>query len=135
MKQYKILWIDDDVNGAELESEYDALKERGCIITAITNPDDLNIELIPSVDCTIIDLSMPVGKKIKLQEARSGSRTGFVLLQQIKKKYSDAKIVIYSVFDVPEVRGYCSEHNVEYCTKSSILADDFAEKIVELLKN
>ena len=101
----------------------------------ITNPDDFNIELIPSVDCTIIDLSMPVGKKIKLQEARSGSRTGFVLLQQIKENYPDAKIVIYSVFDVPEVRGYCSVHNVEYCTKSGMLADDFAEKIVELLKN
>ncbi len=135
MSEFKILWIDDDVNGPELMSERDALEEKGCIVTPITNPDQLQLDTIPSYSCIIMDLFMPTGNKMSFQETRGGSRTGFVLLKKIKEQYSDFKIIVYSVFEVPEVKSYCKDKkNIEYWNKSSLTADEFAENLVKYIK-
>lgn len=134
MAKLKILWIDDDVDAPELMSEHDALEEQGCIITPITNPDQLRFDTIPSFNCIIIDLFMPTGRLLSFQETRGGSRTGFVLLNKIRKSYPDSKIVVYSVFIVPEVMSYCKSNNIEYWNKSSLTADEFAMNIVKLIK-
>lgn len=135
MTELKILWIDDDVNGPELMSERDALEEKNCVVTPITNPDQLQLEDIPSFNCLIMDLFMPTGKKLSFQETRGGSRTGFVLLKKIKDKYPDFKTIVYSVFEVPEVRSYCMEKNsIEYWNKSSLSADEFANNLIKFIK-
>lgn len=134
MKNYNILWIDDDVDNPELASEVDALKEKGCVITAVTNPDALQINLIPSFDCCIIDLSLPVGKKLTLSETQNGSRTGFVLLKKIKEKHPTAKTIVYSVFEAPKVTKYCQDNNIPCWNKSQYLADDFAKDVIKIIK-
>lgn len=134
MTNYNILWIEDDVNGPELMSERDALQERGCVVTPVINPDELKISKIRQYDCIIIDLMMPPGKKLSFQETRGGSKTGFVLLKKIKEKYPDSKVVVYSVFNVPEARVYCNENGIEYWTKSNYLADAFAENIIKYIQ-
>lgn len=133
MKEYDILWIDDDINGPELMTERDALEELGCRITSLSRPDGFRMETVPLYDCIIIDLSMPIGS-MSIMETRGGSRTGFVLLKKIKNKHPKSKIVIYSVFDVPEVRSYCNNNRIEYWNKSSINADDFALNIIEFIE-
>lgn len=136
MEEYNILWIDDDINGPELLSERDALEEKGCNITPITHPDELQINVIPSFNCIIMDLFMPVGKKLSLQETKGGSRTGFVLLKKITEKFPNSLIVIYTVFDIPEVKNYCNnKQHICYLSKSSFSAEEFADKIVELINN
>lgn len=132
-KQKSILWIDDDINNPELASDRDALEERNCNITPVTSPDEFKLESIPSFDCIIIDLSMPVGKKLNLAETRYGSRTGFVIIKKIKEKYSNSKLIVYSVFDVPEVRSYCNENGIHYWNKSRFMSDEFADKVIKLI--
>lgn len=134
MEDYKILWIDDDVNHPDLLSDRDALEDRGCIITPISNPDDIEYDNIPFYDCIIIDLSMPIGTKLTRSETIYGSRTGFVILQKIKEQYPQTKLVVYSVFDVADVRAYCNEYGIQYWSKSVLLSDEFADNIVNLLK-
>ena len=133
MENYKILWIDDDVNNPELQPDKDALEEHNCIIKPITSPDDLHYEDIPKYDCIIIDLFLPVGTKLTLSDTNYGSRTGFVILKKIKEQYPQTKIVVYSVFDVADVRAYCNEKEIQYWIKSALLSDEFAENIVKLI--
>ena len=134
MEDYKILWIDDDVNHPDLLSDRDALEDRGCNITPISNPDDIEYDNIPFYDCIIIDLAMPIGTKLTLPETSYGSRTGFVILKKIKEQYPQTKFVVYSVFDVPDVRAYCNEYGIQYWIKSVPLSDEFADNIVKLIK-
>lgn len=135
MKEYNILWIDDDINKCALEPEIDALLELGCNITPIPHPDLFRMEMVPFYDCIIIDLSMPIGL-LPINETHGGSRTGFVLLKKIINKHpeSKTKIVIYSVFDAIDVRSYCIDNGIEYWDKSSMYADDFALSIVEFIE-
>lgn len=134
MAEFKILWIDDDVNGPELMSDREALKERDCIVTPITNPDELQFDTISSFDCIIMDLFMPPGKKLDIHESRGGARTGFILLKKIKDKYPNSKTVIYTVFEIPEVKKYCNDMTIEYWNKSGYDADEFANSVIELVK-
>lgn len=133
MKNYKILWIDDDVDNPELQPERDALEDWDFSITPVKHPDDLVFENIPSYNCIIIDLAMPIGSKLTPAETQYGSRTGFALLKRIKKQYPGSIVVVYSVFDVAEVRQYCNENGIRYLIKSRHLADDFAKNIVETI--
>lgn len=135
MEKYKILWIDDDVMSPELMMECEALAEKGCVITPVSNPDQLQINNIPSYNCIIIDLFMPTGS-LSISETHGGSRTGFVLLKKILNKHpnSKTKIVVYSVFDAPDVRAYCTENGIEYWSKSYYTADRFADNIVKLIR-
>ena len=129
-EEYRILWIDDDVNNPELQSEKDALEELGCIITPVTNPDYFEIDNVPLYDCIIIDLSMPIGTKLTVAETNMGTRTGFVLLKKIKEKYPNSKAIMYSVFEAPDVMDYCMDNGIPYWKKSRLKADDFALNII-----
>ena len=133
MTEYYILWIDDDVDNSELAPEVDALKEMGCHITSVTNPDELQTRMFASFDCIIIDLSLPIGKKFSPAETQFGARTGFVLLKMIKEKHPTAKTIVYSVFDAPEVINYCRNNNIPYWNKSQYLADDFAKDVMNVI--
>ena len=133
-KKKKILWIDDDVNNPELLPDRDALEERGCIITPVTTPDVLNDIEISLYDCIIIDLFLPVGTTMSLEETQYGSRTGFVLSKRIKEQFPKSIIVVYSVFDLPDVREYCNNKSIQYWKKSEYNNSDvFAENIINLI--
>lgn len=134
MIEYKILWIDDDINGPEVMSQRDALEEKGCIITPITNPDQLQFDTIALYNCIIIDLYIPPGDNLSFQETHCGTRTGFVLLKKIKEKHPNSKVVVFSVSDIPGVRQYCQDNCIEYWIKSHYKADRFANKIISYIE-
>ena len=135
-KNHKVLWIDDDVNGPELMSERNSLEEANCSITPITTPDELIYVDDPSkFDCVIVDLSMPTGKKLTLQQTRGGSRTGLCILKELKKEHPEIKAVVYTVFDISEVKEFCQKQGIKYLNKSDYLADDFADAIVKLIND
>lgn len=131
MREYKILWIDDDINNPELRPERDALEERCCIITPVTNPDDLDYDEITYFDCIIIDLSLPTGYKLSLPETAFGTRAGLAILKKIKQKSSHAKTIVYTVFDALDARDYCCKNRIPYWNKSEYLADDFADAVIK----
>ena len=132
MKEYNVLWIDDEICSVVLP-ERDALNELGCKITPISHPDDFRMEMVPFYDCVIIDLSMPIGT-LPINETRGGSRTGFVLSKKIKNKHPNSKIVIYSIFDAPDIRSYCNNNGIECWNKREMHSDEFALSIVELIE-
>lgn len=134
-ENYKVLWIDDDVNGPELMSQRDALEEKKCQVTPITNPDDFDIDTISDCNCVIVDLSLPTGKNLTLQQTRGGSRTGLCILKELKKEHPEIKAVVYTVFDISEVKEFCQKQGIKYLNKSDYLADDFADAIVKLIND
>lgn len=137
MKSFNIMWIDDNINDPELIPDRDALEERGCRITPVENADDALIytNIIESFDCVIIDLCMPLGKKLNRHETRYGTRTGLILSKIIKEKYPESKIIIYSVFDVSDVCEYCKNNNgIYYLNKRDVLSDEFAKRVVDVIK-
>ena len=135
MREYKILWIDDDVNYPELRQEREALEERGCVITCVTNPDDIDYNNITPFDCIIIDLLMPTGKNLSCPETKFGTRTGLAIIKKIKEKSSYAKTIIYSAFDSNTTKKYCDCHNIPYWSKPDFLADDFADAVIDMINN
>ncbi len=138
MKNFSIMWIDDNINDPELIPDRESLEERGCHITPVENADDALIytNTTQQFDCIIIDLSMPIGKKLNLEETRFGTRTGLILTKKIKEKHPESKIIIYSVFNVQEIYEYCQKNKgIYYLSKIDYISSEFAEKVVNIINN
>lgn len=135
MEEFSILWIDDDINKPELMPDCYALSKKGCIITPINELSKLKItkKTLQTYHCIILDLNMPVGKE-SFKDTRGGVTTGYAILQKIKEKCPDSKIVVYSNHEASEVRSYCNKFNIEYWKKSDVSPDTFADKIVNFIK-
>lgn len=137
MKNYNIMWIDDNINDPELIPDRESLEEMGCHITPVENADAALIytNTIQQFDCIIIDLCMPLGKKLNTKETRFGTRTGLILTKRIKEKHPESKIIIYSVFNAQDVSEYCRNNSgIYYLCKMDYLSDEFAEKVVNIIK-
>ena len=71
-----------------------------------------------------------------MTESEYGMRTGFVLINKIRKsnsKYKNAKIIVYTVMEDSEVRQSCQNHNILYLSKS-IKAEEFADRVMEYIE-
>lgn len=138
MSTKNVLWVDDDVNRFALLPDRDELESRGCRIIEAPRPEDflkvLNDQLF-QIDCIIIDIAMPTGT-LDMTESEYGMRTGFVLINKIRKsnsKYKNAKIIVYTVMEDSEVRQSCQNHNILYLSKS-IKAEEFADRVMEYIE-
>jgi CheY-like chemotaxis protein len=136
MEEYKILWIDDDIDKPELMPDCSALAKKGCNITPISKVDKLKItkNMLQMFHCIILDLNMPVWKE-SFKDTLGGLTTGYTILQKIKKRCPDSKVVVYSNHEVSEVRGYCNRYSIEYWKKSDVSPDTFADKIINFINN
>lgn len=134
----KIIWVDDDINRPELRAEKEELQERGCEIIAVQDTDEF-LELLKkpqenfNYDGVILDLSMPVGYEFTLKEAAYGSRTGLLLLKKIRENilFQNIKVIVYSIVDNDNVDRECKRANALYLKKANLLADDFAERVMD----
>lgn len=119
----KILWLDDDIDNASLRTEKTELSSRGYTIVGLSTPDDFDKAIKENVefDCFIIDVSLPVGSRLDIGEAKKGLRTGLVLLKEIANmdKFSNVPIIVYTIVSDHEIKTYCREHNIIYIDKGN----------------
>lgn len=135
-----ILWVDDDVNRLALLPDRDELESRGFTIIPVERVDDfLKIikDAVHKIDCIIIDMSMATGS-IDLKRAKNGTRTGLVLIEELKNSYyKNVRVVVYSVINSDDIRAD-SQAFLEYeipCLDKSITPKEFANEIEKIINS
>lgn len=135
----RILWIDDDINRFALKPYIDVFKERGYTIDGAENFDEsLKIlEQKNTYGCIIIDVSMPLGSLADSREAKSGLRTGMVVLKKMMDNpdLAEVKKVIFTIVDNAEARDYCDENDVPYLEKQEFLSTTFVDEIEKIISS
>ncbi|MDR1582404.1 MAG: response regulator [Prevotellaceae bacterium] len=135
----KILWIDDDLFRLKLQPYIDEFEDNGFDIIKVANPDDIDemIDQHSDIQCIIVDISMPTGESINVNEAKKGMRTGLLVLQKLNKnvKIDHIKKVVFTVVEDEQVRRYCDSCNVSYLKKQDNVTDVFIDKIKRLIEN
>jgi len=85
-----ILYVEDDLIVSQLWSA--VMKKAGFNIKVVTTPDEA-LEIVgrlPSeLQAIFIDVMLPLGESIGRVESDSGLRTGFVLIEKIRRIYKD----------------------------------------------
>jgi DNA-binding NtrC family response regulator len=136
-RKVKILWIDDDIFRLKLQPYIDEFNDNGFEIIGVANPDDINEAIASNSDiqCIILDVSMPTGENIEVNEAKKGMRTGLVVLKILKENTSlnQIKKVIFTIVTDEEVRKYCDSNSIPYLSKQENSTDIFLEKISEII--
>lgn len=132
-----VLWVDDDINNSRLRVERDEFEENGITIIKAENPDECweQLENSNKVDLIILDISMPLGVKIKPQESLGGMRTGLVLLKKLmeKEQTKGIKKIVYTIVDDNDVMDYCSENNIPYLSKQEIFPEELVEEVKQMI--
>ena len=128
----RILWIDDDVNNSELQTEKFELEKNDFIVVGKETPD-AGFEVLKTdtnFRCIIVDISMPRGKNISFEEARGGMRTGLIILKRLlaDTRLNNIKKIVYTVIDDGEIIKECENKNVLYI-KKGCLSSEFLECI------
>ena len=129
----RILWIDDDVNNPELQTEKFELEKNDFIVVGSETPD-AGLEVLKTdtdFGCIIVDISMPRGKNISFAEARGGMRTGLIILRRLlaDTRLNNIKKIVYTVIDDGEIIKECENQNVLYIKKGCLLSSEFLECI------
>lgn len=122
----KILWVDDDINTIGLRAFVDEFSDDGIEIEKINNPDAFQTVLDNiTFDCLIMDMMMPTGENLTLQETKGGLHTGLRLLETYLKKGNTKPIIIFTVLNDEIVREWASDHDVPYKLKQNEKAETF----------
>lgn len=133
-----ILWVDDDVRKPALEPDRDELESKNCHIIEAAKPDEF-LKIIKEdaykIDGIIIDISIPIGNSLSIEETNNGTRTGLALIERLKESsnYQDVPVVVYSVINDEMVLSYCNKYEIPYLEKT-MKSRDFANKIVEIIE-
>lgn len=142
MNRYNILWIDDDINNPELRPDRVALCKKECDIICIDNPDTFldylenNQNTRENVDCIIIDLSMPTGKKLRKEKTKRGMSTGMILLEKVRNsRFKNTLVIVYTITENIEVKEYCRSAKIPYWNKMDFLSNEFATEIINLINS
>ena len=120
MNKIKVLMIDDNVQLIEVVKEF--FKGSSQIEIIDEAYDGINgIEKIESIDCDVIllDLIMP-------------NKDGLYVLEQMKKKNINKKIIVTTSYNAPEVIRQVSEYGVNYYILKPFEFDDLEKRILDM---
>lgn len=134
----KILWLDDDIHRLKLQPYIDELEDNDFEIIKVSNPDDID-EMISEnseIKCIIIDISMPTGKNIDVNEAKKGMRTGLFVLKKLNERsdLNNIQKVVFTIVSDEDVRKYCENYKIPYLNKQECLTDSFVSELKSILK-
>lgn len=136
-RKIKILWIDDDLYRLKLQPYIDELEDNGFEIIKVTNPDNVDqaIEQNHDIECIILDISMPTGKNIDVNEAKKGMRTGLFVLQNLNEQpqLNTIKKIVFTIVSDEYVRKYCELHKIPYLNKQEYLTDTFVSELKSII--
>ena len=134
----KIIWVDDEINQAELRPDKEELKDLGCEIVELKSADEfINFLSKPHddtvYDAIIVDMMLPVGAELDIKDAGYGSRTGLLLIDKVRKNmlYGNVKLIVYSIVDDVEIAEKCGKEGVLYLKKTQLLSHEFANRVME----
>ena len=129
----KVLWVDDDVNTGALRAFVDEFSDNNIEIIKINNPDGF-LEILSNLDfdCLIMDMMMPIGEKLTLNDTKGGIHTGFKLLEEYLKQDSPKPIVIFTILSDEYVKKWATDNNIPYKQKQNEVPESFVNFIKSL---
>ena len=134
----KILWIDDDINRVKLQPYLDCFEDNGYEVIGVANPDDVEnaIESHRNIQCIILDVSMPTGENIDVNESKRGMRTGLLVLKKLNADVSlnSVKKIVFTIVSDVEVRDYCKINKIACFRKQDYLADNFFKEVKGIIE-
>ncbi|MFN0079995.1 MAG: response regulator [Prosthecobacter sp.] len=85
-------------------------------------------------DIYILDLMMPPGDEIKLEESGFGLSTGIVLYRRLREKHPNLPVIILTSVSNPEILGLLPlDDNTRREAKIDVMPFELVEKIKETL--
>jgi CheY-like chemotaxis protein len=132
----KVVYVDDEADTEKMDSKFDILKDEGIDIEAISSVGDVLPtlkRLDGSFNLIVLDLSMPPEDFYTLEETNGGSRTGFRLLEDIRKEYKDIPIIIVSIIRQTAINEELKKHKIEEYVQKPVLASELANVIKRIL--
>lgn len=126
----KILWVDDDIHSVGLRAYVDEFSDEGIEIVKINNSDDFQNALdTVTFDCLIMDMMMPTGENLSLQETKGGLHTGLRLLEKYLEKGISKPIIIFTVLNDEIAREWAMKYEIPYRLKQNEVPDTFLNYI------
>lgn len=100
-----LVLIDDD--SVALRAFTDQMGDEGYLVTQKRDADEfvqwIGQEKLPEVDFFVVDLMMPVGDVYDLVKTQGGLLTGLFVARDIRTRFSDIPILLWSVGIFPDV--------------------------------
>lgn len=125
MEKIKILMIDDNVQLIEMVKEYFKISSSIDIaLTSYDGEDGLNkiINHEGEYDLILLDLIMP-------------KKDGMYVLEELKKRNIDKKIIVATSYNAPDVIRKVSEYGVNYYVLKPFELSDLEKRIVEIFSS
>ena len=129
----RVLVIDDEPFYAQFIS--DVLIDRGGFdVTQAHSADDaINFIRKRGFQLYVVDLKMPASKSLEEAGAASGTKTGLLLIREIRQRWPDAKIIAHTIIPDPEAQQRLSQfEGVAFLYKTPD-ADQFLSVVRRLL--
>lgn len=139
MNNYKILWLDDQIDQSYLRPHTIQFELDNCEVVRFKEPDSF-LKYIENctpdgVGFIIIDVSMPIGEKLS-KEHITDNFVGKVILEKIKKS-SFGKIprMIYTNMDIQDTKDYCTKEEIPYVDKGKVGYKELVEWVKSIIRN
>ena len=133
----KILYIDDEVNGATMDSKLDIIKADLRVdfikVDSVQDAMETVHKVIDSISLIILDIIMPPERTFSLQETKGGTTTGLALLKQIRAAYPKIEIMIISVRRKDAMKDIIKKYRVAEFLEKPILAASIESAIRKLI--
>lgn len=125
MKNIKVLMIDDNVNLIEMVKEYFCSKESNIqiVLSAYDGEEGIRIveEQKEEYDVILLDLIMP-------------KKDGLYVLEEMKKRNIDKKVIVETSYNAGEVIRKVSEYGVSYFILKPFELDTLENRILDLFQ-
>lgn len=133
----RILIIDDDHGTMDLYSK--ALRLSGFDVTHL-DTTKAALEHIssyePPFDLYVLDLMMPPGDVLKLEESGFGLSTGFIIYQKLRIKSKEVPVIILTSVSNPDILGLLPvDSNTDVRAKIDLMPFELAQLITQTLGN
>lgn len=139
MNNYKILWLDDQINQSYLSTHIIQFALNNCDVVRFEEPDSfLNYiedeENKPDeVGFVILDVSMPIGEKLS-KEHITDNFVGKVILEKLKKStFGNIPKMIYTNMDNQDTKDYCTKEKIPYVDKAKVGYKELVEWVMSII--
>ena len=133
-----ILWVDDDIRSFALDAFVDEFEDSGIKILSASSPEEMWDVLSRSghdVDLIIMDMMLPVGSLVPLNEVKLGQHTGIYLIKQLKEKkeFIDTPVIFFSIIGDQEVLDWANKEKILFIKKQETFPDELLSRVRGLI--
>ena len=132
----RIVLIDDDHGPMDLYVR--ALRESGLVVDHLDNLTEAMEHVRTTdkpADLYLIDIMMPPGDALTLEESNYGLTSGIILYQRLRDRFPDVPVIILTSISNPEILELLpSDSNTTKEAKVEVLPFDLVQKVKERIQ-